>query len=520
MIWGLALATTIWSAGLLALSKLPAQLRIEGQIISPLDPNEFSKFYIDRGTGYSEREAFDSFKYPKTGPFLIGIDLEEVAAIQRVRFDPVNNQKTRIRISRIQLNTFGYSEDLDLSQLRGEMPPDSKHIAISSQGDQIILSTIAEDPYLEIVDFQKSPSLVHRLWLNTVNFGWILLLVAVALIFFYHAKSVFTSLRKLNLKDLALVTSLTALLFGIVEISVRFLIDKELIERPVAMKTLVKGDDFRDWHIVGDQLRERDPELGWIPKAESPYNKQRFRGAVLNSTKLPNEFRIFAYGDSNTDGDIAGSWPEELAKEFGDKKKVINAGVAGYSSQQGLLRLKREADMFKPDLVLFSFGWNDVAKATSSDHMYEPMNTIQYWILKYAMQLDSVLVLNQALSKGRQLSDSTQVNRVSIKEYGSNILEASKFAAAKGFKIVFLTRPHRLSIDELRKSDGWRSEVPDYNQALRDLAVSSSIDIVDVENVFDGRPEFFSDECHFDNGGKKKMSQFIYSELQRLNMVF
>jgi hypothetical protein len=41
----------------------------------------------------------------------------------------------------------------------------------------------------------------------------------------------------------------------------------------------------------------------------------------------------------------------------------VNAGVVGCSSYQGLMRFREEAAPYAPDVVLFSFVWNDAARA-------------------------------------------------------------------------------------------------------------------------------------------------------------
>ena len=76
------------------------------------------------------------------------------------------------------------------------------------------------------------------------------------------------------------------------------------------------------------------------------------------------------YGDSLTDGPPRGGWPswlnrllQEQGRAGGRRFEVMNAGVAGYSSHQGVLRFLQEVDRYQPDLVLVSFGWNDAAEA-------------------------------------------------------------------------------------------------------------------------------------------------------------
>jgi lysophospholipase L1-like esterase len=73
--------------------------------------------------------------------------------------------------------------------------------------------------------------------------------------------------------------------------------------------------------------------------------------AQSNSKK---EFTIVCFGDSITHG----GYPAELEKIFGNAR-VINAGVGGNTSRQGLARLERDVLSHRPDLVILFFGTND-----------------------------------------------------------------------------------------------------------------------------------------------------------------
>ncbi len=117
---------------------------------------------------------------------------------------------------------------------------------------------------------------------------------------------------------------------------------------------------------MSDDCREPDPVLLWRPVARSPYGHQRFKGPDVAVRKPAGLTRIMAYGDSNTDGPIDGAWPSRLAailRNEGPRREVINAGVTGYSSYQGLQRFREDVGVYSPDVVLVSFGWNDVAPA-------------------------------------------------------------------------------------------------------------------------------------------------------------
>ena len=87
--------------------------------------------------------------------------------------------------------------------------------------------------------------------------------------------------------------------------------------------------------------------LLWRPVASYPYNSHRFKGPEPALPKPAGTFRIMTYGDSNTDGPDEGGWPARLQAvlnqvggPLGLRFEVLNAGVTGYSSYQGLRQLR------------------------------------------------------------------------------------------------------------------------------------------------------------------------------------
>jgi lysophospholipase L1-like esterase len=88
------------------------------------------------------------------------------------------------------------------------------------------------------------------------------------------------------------------------------------------------------------------------------------RGAEVPRRKTG--FRILALGDSTTFGlgvDDDQTWPailQSLLRERSRKEvEVLNAGVPGYTSFQGLRWLRSRGLSLQPDLVLATFGFND-----------------------------------------------------------------------------------------------------------------------------------------------------------------
>ncbi len=96
--------------------------------------------------------------------------------------------------------------------------------------------------------------------------------------------------------------------------------------------------------------------------------------AYADPEKKKNALRIFALGGSTTDPHFKESWPYFLQKKLdalGIDAIVFNGGVAGYSTNQELLKLQRDVLPMKPDIVLGLSGVNDQGFAHS--HKQHPM---------------------------------------------------------------------------------------------------------------------------------------------------
>lgn len=78
-------------------------------------------------------------------------------------------------------------------------------------------------------------------------------------------------------------------------------------------------------------------------------------------TPLDSDATILCFGDSLTSGVGAGqdeSYPAVLAKEL--NCHVVNAGVPGEISSEGVARLSRVLRQHRPDLVILCHGGNDL----------------------------------------------------------------------------------------------------------------------------------------------------------------
>lgn len=124
---------------------------------------------------------------------------------------------------------------------------------------------------------------------------------------------------------------------------------------------------------------EYDPYLGWKNKPDfcgthtsseysvyACYNAKGLRGREFSYSRPEGVFRILILGDSFAEGFCVKSgelFSEILSRMLngnGIAAEVINAGTAGYSTDQELLFFLREGRRYSPDLVILMFYENDI----------------------------------------------------------------------------------------------------------------------------------------------------------------
>jgi lysophospholipase L1-like esterase len=315
---------------------------------------------------------------------------------------------------------------------------------------------------------------------------------------------------------------------AIVERGCRALTDLHVLKYHQAIQTVWRAghDDWRMATITGDENREPDPVLLWRPVTHSPFNAQRFKGPVAEIPKPADVYRVMCYGDSLTDGPPRGGWPswlnrllEEKGRTGGRRFDVLNAGVAGYSSHQGVLRFLQEVDRYQPDHILVSFGWNDAAEAIGQpDKTFKippwPLVVTQRALVRYRAYLVLMYYTQKWRTAPPVAAPGPVSPRVSVEDYLVNMDRFRTEAARRGIAVSFLTRPHKLPPDELSRNSTWRGSVPKYNAALRAWGLANNVPVVDAQHFFEQLPsDLFSDECHFTPQGYERMAKMVREEL-------
>ena len=91
----------------------------------------------------------------------------------------------------------------------------------------------------------------------------------------------------------------------------------------------------------------------------------KFSTPTQERASLSTEATLLAFGDSLTYGfgAVDAAYPKQLAGLIG--RDVINAGISGEISAEGLLRLPKLLEEYHPDLVILCHGGNDILRHAS-----------------------------------------------------------------------------------------------------------------------------------------------------------
>lgn len=273
---------------------------------------------------------------------------------------------------------------------------------------------------------------------------------------------------------------------------------------------------------------------------ESPcrINSLGFRGEEVSTSKPVHTFRICCLGDSCTFGlkvKEEEAYPACLQKclsERGAQKfQVVNCGVPGYSSFQGLIQLKTRILGLDPDLITLYFGFNDMTPAVKySDreaHAWE--QSLPARILAFFSGLRIFqLAFKTVKGKDRESppKDGTPPprakRRVSPKDFLSNVSAILESAGGKGIKVILLASP-------LSSEGGKPARILDkrYNRTLRYLADSQAripgagIALVDLPRILSGleNGQFFLDPVHPSPAGHRIIAKRLMEKMEEMGIL-
>lgn len=275
-----------------------------------------------------------------------------------------------------------------------------------------------------------------------------------------------------------------------------------------------------------DLMLDFDPERFWKLRPNIEINdpgNSYWQGAVSNSLgfrspeftleKPAGTTRIVCFGDSSTFGigaRMEDTWPFQLDEQLNSsfelsatdnsrsaasspRFQVINAGVPGYTSHQGLQHMRQELDRLQPDIVFASYANNDFwtwDNQTDAEHA----NRLQRFSIRQTMlRSRAVQLLNEAVHPPKQPSsqewaasatnsyfipNDNWTQRVPLDAFRANIEQMADLCDERELPLVLVLWPDQ------PLADGRWSIRLDYHEVLRDVAVERNLAVADVTTAF------------------------------------
>lgn len=234
--------------------------------------------------------------------------------------------------------------------------------------------------------------------------------------------------------------------------------------------------------------------------------------------KSPGERRIACFGSSGTFGFRIGSddtFPtllqQNLRATYQKELRVINCGVVGYTSFQGLVAWNRLKTRYAPDVVVIFYLWNDVIQRKIEDRRIYPAPTLSR-LLAWSETFNLAMAI---YAQKRTTLTATQepLNRVSLEDYHHNLTSIVSDVTAKGGSAVII--------------NPWAmQEAPDvskYRAVLRRVADENrKTHIADVKGLFDrldNPGEYYLDGTHPNRRGNEKIAALLQSIIEGQALV-
>lgn len=196
----------------------------------------------------------------------------------------------------------------------------------------------------------------------------------------------------------------------------------------------------------------------------------------LVDESLPERPLVVCLGDSLT----AHGYPQEMQKLL--HVRVVNAGVGGNTSRQGLARLEKDVLKRKPDVVVFFFGTNDSRR----DH------------------------------PGAQ---------VGLEEYRTNVVTILERCQSIGAKVLLGVSPPIVAEAYFQRHPetnyvavgGFKTYVDKYRETVRSIGKEKNVPVVDLNVALQKYPNWVTEDgVHPTDEGNKIFAQLIAEKVRPL----
>lgn len=210
------------------------------------------------------------------------------------------------------------------------------------------------------------------------------------------------------------------------------------------------------------------------------------------------------------------SWPEIMYEKFrhaGKKVKILNGGIAGYNSCQELLKILRDINALRPDLVICFSGLNDAVYNNYNYPYYTPH--IQAIYEGFVNSTDKYCL---PLSYGQKNTKEPGELWIKNMEYIFEILRLNQIDFLAFLQPFIVSEGYEMDYEEkyLVNSD---PEILKCLQLERDFLSNVKPQMRDIEfmkdisDCFNGYKGLFRDQYHVYEAGNTIIAEHIYNEI-------
>jgi lysophospholipase L1-like esterase len=278
----------------------------------------------------------------------------------------------------------------------------------------------------------------------------------------------------------------------------------------------------------------------------------------IRGPELPRDhraYRILCVGGSATECvylDDGSTWPVLLMQSLNDRRArpawVGNVGISGYTSSEHLVFVTHSALMKQIDCAVFLVGFNDAGRVVIGAAETGPAplwrRSALFLLATEAMRkraertlIDHIdafgenirlkRIRRQAAPKTGDVPDLIGPRQA----YAARIEEIVRRCREQGVRPVMVAQPalygRQLAPDVERRfwlgetTEGrfveagrLRDALDSFNATLIDTCRRLGVDYVDLSDMC-GRPEFFFDDCHFNEAGAKEVARRLSEYFER-----
>jgi lysophospholipase L1-like esterase len=268
---------------------------------------------------------------------------------------------------------------------------------------------------------------------------------------------------------------------------------------------------------------------------------------------IEHKYRIVCLGDSNTFGQdlpYAQTYPAILQDLLRDKYPdlnvvVINAGICGDTTVQGLARLERDVLWYEPHVVVSAFGPNDGKLGhwpldfTREQELYRGqtlLGRIESWLEHSYLYLTlrgrgGRLLRSLGWQAAPPVADMTQELQTRVSHDGFALAQeqlATRIQQHRGTTLVMSTTPvTEACCADLEPSQRQRQMAiyDEYNRIVRSVSAEHQAYLVDIQAVFGNEahsqpgPLLATDGVHWTAAGQRMVALNVLQTLEASRVI-